>query len=351
MTPYGTTAIERHVYQSSKGGGTYVPLDRKARIFGKATPGLTKLINWKYANLGVRSVIADMKENHGVKFSKVFIQECNHRLGNLICEHEQEWEYALPEFEEEIKIVSVSRDGTTTPILHEGYRETMTGTISLHNAEGERLHTIYTGVAPESGKQSFDVVFSAEIKKIQAKFGESSTWVGIADGTADNWSFLERYTQVQTIDFYHATEYLAAYAKKAYRSKKTRDAWRANACHELKHTPGAAQSLLAQMRQYGEEQGLLENKKSPVTKAVTYFSNHHEKMRYAEWKEEHLPIGSGVVEAACKTLVKQRLSISGCRWDIDTVDDILAVRGLILTPGRYEQLWKNIDSMPYDYIK
>ena len=79
-----------------------------------------------------------------------------------------------------------------------------------------------------------------------------------------------------------------------------------------------------------------------MTQAVTYFTNHSAKMNYATSLEKKLPIGSGVVEAACKVLVKQRLSISGCRWERNTVDDILAIRGLVLTQGRYEQLWQKI---------
>lgn len=308
------------------------------------------MVNWKYANMSAGSVVTDFLQNHGVKISRLFVQQCNHRLGDLVCEHELEWKYDLPDFAEPIEIISVSRDGTTTPIKDEGYRETMAGTISFHNGKGERLHTIYTGVAPESGKQSFNAVFSAEIEKVKSFYG-SATWVGVADGAKDNWTYLEKYTEVKTIDFYHAVEYVAAYAKEAIRGKTKRKNWLDNACHELKHTEGAADILQAEMKEYVTQHQLIDQKKHPATKALTYFTNHSGKMKYAEWRKLNLPIGSGVVEAACKTLVKQRLSISGCRWERNTVDDILSIRSLILTPGRYEQLWKNIDQLPNGYIK
>jgi len=185
MTPYGVTAVARHVYQTSAGGELVVPLDRDAHVFGKATPALTKMVNWKYSTMSAGMVRTDMIDNHGVKLSKRFIQDNNHALGDLICEHETEWTYDLPQLENEVSTILLSRDGTTTPIKGEGYRETMTGTISFLDNQGQRMHTIYTGVAPESGKQSFDYVFGKEIEKVKSRFA-NCTWVGVADGATDN---------------------------------------------------------------------------------------------------------------------------------------------------------------------
>jgi hypothetical protein len=50
-------------------------------------------------------------------------------------------------------------------------------------------------------------------------------------------------------------------------------------------------------------------------------------MRYAQWKREGYMIGSGVVEAACKTLVAQRLKLSGMRWGTHGAQAILTMRG------------------------
>lgn len=51
----------------------------------------------------------------------------------------------------------------------------------------------------------------------------------------------------------------------------------------------------------------------------------------------------GVTEAACKTLVKQRLSQSGMRWSLDSIDNVLLIRGLVLTQGRWCQAWNFYD--------
>src|SRR3954470_7304129 len=59
QTPYGVAPVERHVYQSSRGGKTYCPLDRNARIVGSSTPKFAKMVSFKYAEFGSPRVIKD----------------------------------------------------------------------------------------------------------------------------------------------------------------------------------------------------------------------------------------------------------------------------------------------------
>ncbi|WP_157794271.1 hypothetical protein [Endozoicomonas ascidiicola] len=65
-------------------------------------------------------------------------------------------------------------------------------------------------------------------------------------------------------------------------------------------------------------------------------------MNYHQAIKRHWPIGSGVTEAACKTLVKQRLCSSGMRWKATGAEVLLNTRSLIQSKGRWEQLWTNI---------
>jgi len=66
-------------------------------------------------------------------------------------------------------------------------------------------------------------------------------------------------------------------------------------------------------------------------------------MNYPGFLAEHLPIGSGVTEAACKTLVKQRLCASGMRWKNKGAGIVLSLRALTQTVGRWTQFWRKID--------
>ncbi len=66
-------------------------------------------------------------------------------------------------------------------------------------------------------------------------------------------------------------------------------------------------------------------------------------MDYGEHVEAHLPIGSGIVEAACKTLIKQRCCNSGMIWKGDGLKVVLTLRALILTKERWSQFWSKIN--------
>ena len=71
---------------------------------------------------------------------------------------------------------------------------------------------------------------------------------------------------------------------------------------------------------------------------LAYFRRHRRRMRYATWRAACLPIGSGVVEAACKTLAAQRLKRSGMRWRHEGGQAILTFRGLIQSE-RFDGAW------------
>jgi hypothetical protein len=112
-------------------------------------------------------------------------------------------------------------------------------------------------------------------------------------------------------------------------------------CHTLKHDPAAAAQLL------GEMETLRDKRLAPpvcekLEAAVTYFRNHQHQMNYAHYQAQNWPIGSGVTEAACKTLVKQRLCNSGMRWKEAGARVVLSLRALVLTEGRWSQFWHKI---------
>ena len=79
-----------------------------------------------------------------------------------------------------------------------------------------------------------------------------------------------------------------------------------------------------------------------LQECITYFGNHLHQMRYA-LRDKGMPIGSGVTEAACKTLVKQRLCCSGMRWTPEGAQIILSLRALVLTESRWHQFWQKIN--------
>lgn len=319
-----------------------VPMEEGARIIGKsATPKLAKMVGWKYAQLPASKVAEDMRLNHARPVSRTLVQRLGRCVGQIALDKEFEWAYGLPDFGEVVASVAIGRDGTTTAIVGGGYRETMCGTLSLYNGKGERLHTIYTACAPEYGKGSFNMVMDMEIARLKAKYPKVG-YIGLADGAKDNWEYLGRHTGVGILDFFHATEYLAEVAQVVERSPAAQKGWLQGACHDLKHVKKGAANILRELRHY--RQNLTGEAPETLNRTITYFENNQHRMKYEQYQKMGYPIGSGVTEAACKVVAKQRLSCSGMRWGNESVQHMLLLRGLICTNGRWEQFWNKIDN-------
>lgn len=341
QTPYGEVEVARYVYQTAAGGKTYCPLDREARIVVTSTPKFAKQVAWKFAQGSSVAVQRDLAENHGRAVARSYVQHVAEAVGAVAQAKEEDWSYATPKLEAAVKSAAIGIDGTCLLLCEDGYRQAMVGTISLYDRDGERLHTTYVGASPEYGKETFLARMDREIRHTQALYPEARS-VGLADGAAENWCFLEPYTDQQILDFYHATGYLAKAAQAAFpRDKAKRQAWLDDHCHTLKHKQGAAGRMLKEMESF-LDQPLSQAVREPLEAAITYFRHHKHQMNYARYQAQALPIGSGVTEAACKTLVKQRLCSSGMKWKEQGARVVLSLRALVLTEGRWGQFWDKI---------
>jgi len=79
-------------------------------------------------------------------------------------------------------------------------------------------------------------------------------------------------------------------------------------------------------------------KKPEIEAEIKYLQHNRARMNYFELRQKKLPIGSGVVESACKNLVGARMKKSGMRWTIDGGQTVLPLRSLILS-NRWEKFW------------
>ena len=315
QTPYGVATVHRHVYQGPNGGQTYCPLDRDARIVVSSTPRFAKMVAHKYAEFGAARVLEDLSENHGRVVAKAFVQDVADAVASVALAKEEAWEYELPELEGPVATVTIGLDGTCMLMCEGGWREAMVGTLGFYDAKGERLHTVYTAATPEYGKVTFFGRMDREIDRAKSAYPDA-TYVGLADGARENWTYLEGETSVQVVDFFHAAGYVGKAADPLFAgSIEGRREWVDGWCHRLRHESGSAEALIADLEARG---GALGKKRLPaeVDSALTYLRNQVKggRMGYAELTARHIPIGSGVTEAACKVLVKQRLCGSGMRW-------------------------------------
>lgn len=318
-----------------------VPMEVGARILGSsATPRFAKMVSWKYAQMSAAKVSEDLGANHCRKTSRKLVQRVSALVGELAQEKAFEWSYEPPPPKEVVACVAISRDGTTTPILKEGYRETMCGTLSFYSAKGERMHTIYAANAPEYGKANFDQAMDVELERVK-KQCPNATYIGLADGAKNNWGYLEGRTTVYILDFFHATEHLSEVSAAMGEQEAKRKQWLEDACHDLKHKRNGASHILREMK--ARRKSLSASVPEVLNSTITYFENNLSRMKYAAYQKAGYPIGSGVTEAACKVVAKHRLSASGMRWTIGHAQNVLLLRGLICTNGRWEQFWSHFD--------
>ena len=165
----------------------------------------------------------------------------------------------------------------------------------------------------------------------------------MADGANDNWKFLsdELPAGHEVVDFYHATEHLHAAIAAAYGDGTLETSHRYEKLREtLRDEEDGVMTViraLEYLRKKHRSSKVLRN-------ATSYFRKRRARMQYAKIKALGLPIGSGMVEAACKTLVAQRLKLSGMRWSQTGAQAILTSRGWDQSE-RFDQAWALVAAM------
>jgi hypothetical protein len=164
--------------------------------------------------------------------------------------------------------------------------------------------------------------------------------VWLADGGRGFWRlFDERLAQYATgvLDFYHAAQNLWKGAKSWLdgRTQQARD-WFTTARRRLRR--GQANDVLADLQAALELEGLPDSARETLTNLYNYLDKHRNHMDYAKFKELGLPIGSGMVESACKWLIQQRFKGVGMRWSEDGFNHLLHLR-LAWVNGRFDDLF------------
>ena len=189
---------------------------------------------------------------------------------------------------------------------------------------------------PESGKLTLKAQLASEVAHIRRARPEIGI-VAIADGAADNWTFLETLSpETEVIDFWHACEHLQTASDHA-----VAPGWFEKYREILRHDPRGVAKVIRALRHLRDAAAAPD--RAETERELAFFRKHRHRMRYHALKEEGIAIGSGVVEAANKTLVTQRMKRSGMRWRIVGGQAVLTFRALIKS-GRFERAWKALIS-------
>jgi hypothetical protein len=143
--------------------------------------------------------------------------------------------------------------------------------------------------------------------------------VWLSDGGRGLWRlFEERFARhaMGVLDFYHVAQQLWQ-AAAAWLDGRTTQArrWFAWARHRLRH--GMPDGVLADLAEALGVEGLPTTARDTLMTVYAYLARHREHINYARYKELGLPLGSGMVESACKWLIQQRFKGVGMRWSED----------------------------------
>jgi hypothetical protein len=355
----GPVTVTRTLYRADT-GKSVVPLELRAGIVeGHWTPLAARQASYLVSELTPQACEDTLRELGNMRPSKSSLDRLPKRLSVRWEAERERFEAALREgfsVPEAAVTMGVSLDGVMVPMKDgerqakrsearaagrstkgpAGYREAGCATVSFYDRDGERLDTVRFARMPEAKKATLKSMLSAEVGVALAQRPDL-TVVKVADGAKDNWTYLATLVPdgEERVDFYHAVEQLKAAFDAAYgeASAKGQAQFRKNR-HVLREDVDGVEKVIRALLYLRSKHP----KRKRIGEVLGYFRRNRHRMDYAAAAMRCVPIGSGVVEAACKTLATQRLKRSGMRWRHSGGQAILTLRGLVQS-HRFDHAW------------
>src|SRR5436309_10726665 len=193
-------------------------------------------------------------------------------------------------------------------------------------------------VARRTAKGDFDQLLYGLAR--QSGLEQAKQIVVLGDGAPWIWKLACEHFPgaVQIVDLYHAQEHVWQVARAVYGPQtEAATVWAKQACDLLVH--GKIEELvagIAALPPIAPEPG---ESRSVPEKAVDYFTTNAARMRYPTFRAQGMHVGSGIAEAACKTVVATRLKRSGMRWTPAGLDALLPLRTSVLNQT-YDAFWE-----------
>lgn len=362
MTAAGPVRVERTLYKdrSDEGERAIVPMELGVGIVGGFwTPVAARQASWVVSQLTPQSAEELFERVGNMSPSKSSLD----RLPKLLAERWDEdrtgYEAALREamtIPEDAVTVMVALDGVLAPMKDggsvdkraktaargkiakgpAGYREVGCATLAFCDKDGQCLSAVRMARMPESHKTTVKRSILAELSAALGQRPDLRLVKG-SDGALDHWRFLhdELPEGEEVVDFFHAAEHVNHALAAAY-GDGTLEARRrfVDLRHVLLEDPDGVTKVIRSLLYLRDKHP----RSKVIAKELTYFRKRRKRMRYAEMRAQGLPIGTGVTEAACKTLVTQRMKQSGMRWGHEGGQAILNLRGWAQSE-RFDQAW------------
>jgi hypothetical protein len=362
MTACGPVSIERWLYKDRRDPTAHAlaALDLRLGIVeGFWTTRAAEQASWVVTQMTPQKAEDLLARVGNMEPSKSSLDRLPKALGERWEAEREKYEQVLREaivVPEETHSVAVSIDGVLAPIdggesptqvraeaaaegrLSKGpagYREMGCATLSFCDAKGDLISAIRFGRGPEPKKLALKDTLRRDLAHILAQHPHLRL-AKITDAGGDNWEYTATLPPgPEILDFFHATEHLGAaiaavHGDGTLATRHTFEFLRERLLMEDRGVQAVIAALVRLQRKHP--------RLTKIAKVLAYFRKNKHRMRYAEWKRDGFMIGSGVVEAACKTLVAQRLKLSGMRWGTHGAQAILTMRGWDQSE-RFDEAW------------
>ena len=355
---FGKIVLWRFAYRDDQTGDRCVfPLEIALGLVEGATPALADRVARYMAETGAtqRRGLERLKQDHGVNWGVKRLRNFTRLQAERMdaFRHQMQVARVLELLEEARKskgkckpVLSVGRDGITLCSQPHSFWEVATAaTITVYDRRGKRLGTVYLGYPPELGQHTMSEQLTRLIRDILTAWeGPLPRLCYVTDAGASETEYYRtvlrrmkhprtdsRLSWYRIIDYYHAAERITTMSEKLF-GKGTREcqSW-SRRMRKLLLKPNGPYRVLHSAAALLSRRELSESAQEDFDRAYNYIRRRTKFMDYAGYRNLHLPIGSGVTEAACKTLFTERLKLSGMRWKQAGASSILKLRVIHLS--------------------
>ena len=363
---FGTLTLWRHGYRSRQrddGEAVLFPLEMALGMREATTPALANRFGVLLAEAGAtqQRVLQRLRADHDVVMGVKRMRALASSLSEDMTVHRQECQVqrllALLQEAADSKgryrpVLSVGRDGITLGEQPHGFFEiASTATLTVFDRASKRLGTVSLAFTPEYGQGTMtDQLTALLTETLRHWAGDVPRLCYVTDAGDNEVGYyrrvLRRMRHPRTgkklewswiVDYFHASQRITTLAEALFGSGRQADAW-AEKMRKLLKKPSGVRRVLHSAAALKARLGLRRHLQSAFRKAYNYLRQRSKHMRYAECRRVGLPIGSGITEAACKTIFTQRLKLSGMRWKRQGAQVILNLR-VILLSGIWEQAY------------
>lgn len=380
LTPFGEMELPRRCYQNKSDTRSHVPLDAAWGMEGQyMSPQVREAVLFSCAHITPEETAALLRKCALFTPHPTAIKHVVEGTGTLVETNRDLVDIAVRAQEiapENTQALVASLDGVTVLLNESGtrfgrraerprgeeplqtptaYRVAMVGSVShyggaqTHGAPLERLQSRYVSHMPEPRCPTFKSRFEAELDAAEAHAPPGTPCILLLDGAREMWKYLDTNPRFdhyhRCIDFWHAVEHLSVAAEALFpHDPKAAKQWYERYYETLLQTDDGAARIRRSIDYYQNKHKRSKTSQKHLNEQRTYFKRNGRRMPYATFRAHGWPIGSGPIEAACKTLVKTRLCRSGMRWTRAGGQRILTLRTYVKS-NRWEAAWNEIKAL------